>query len=63
MKLLLEKIQYEKCNWNFCGGFKNHPSLALFTTCWMSGTLGAENIITSRNRGLKENRLFQDRKM
>ena len=60
MKLLVENIQYEKYNQNICGELKATRSFVAFC---VSGTVGTENVITSTNSGLKENRLFEDRRM
>jgi len=55
MELLLEKIQYEKYNLLFCLAC----SLATqnFVALCVSGIVGTENIITSKNSGLKGNHL------
>ena len=70
MKLVLKEIQYEKYNRNVCGDLMALlSSLACslatqrFVAFCASGTAGTENIITSKNSGLNENPLFQDRKM
>jgi hypothetical protein len=70
MELLLEKIQYEKIKLEHLWGFKDRRSvvwsaawLHSSVACWVSGVVGTENIITSRNSGLNENRLFRYRKM
>ena len=48
MKLLLEKIHYEKYNLKMCGYLK------AVAFC-VSGIVGTENIVTSKNSGLNEN--------
>ena len=66
IKLLLEKIQYEKYNWNVCGDLKVNYLLLGYTKLYcvlLSGTVGTENIIKTKKIGLKENSLFQDRKV
>jgi hypothetical protein len=69
MKLLFERIPYEKHNWNI---YEDVSSLLSCLVCSLvkqsfvamcaSRTVGTENIITLKN-GLSENRLFQDRKV
>jgi len=70
MKLLLDKIQNEKYNWNICGDLKVVAlclacSLATqsFVAYCVSGLIGIEKNHYIKNGGLNENRLFQDRKM
>jgi len=70
MKLLLDKIQNEKYNWNICGDLKVIAlwlacSLATqsFVACCVSGIVGIEKNHYTKNSGLNENCLFQDRKM
>jgi len=59
-KLILEKIQYEKHNWNTCGDLKVTALLLgyRFVTSCVGGIVGTENIITSKNRGLNKKHLF-----
>jgi hypothetical protein len=69
-KILLEKIQYDKYNFNICRYLKviallfglqlSYTKICCFLCEWDSGT---ENNSTSKNGGLKGNRLFQERTM
>jgi hypothetical protein len=70
MKLLLEKTQYEKYNWNIGGDLKviallfglqfGYKKLRCFLCEWDSRDRKSH---TSKNIGLNENRSFQGRKM
>jgi len=62
--------QHEKCNWKIWEDLKALVLLlglqlgyTKFCCFSVRGMVGTENIITFRNSGLNENRLFQDRKM
>jgi hypothetical protein len=70
MKLVLEKIQYEKYNCNICGDVKvtalllglqlGYTKFYWFLREWDSRDREHHS---STNSGLNENRLLQDRKM
>jgi hypothetical protein len=59
----LEDIKYEKYNLNICGYLKVIALLLGKVSFCLSGIVGKENIVTTKNSGLKENRLLQERKM
>jgi hypothetical protein len=65
VKLLLEEIQYEKYNWNICGDLKVFLS-CLATKCFVafcvSGIVGRQKIISSKNSVLNENCLIPGQK-
>jgi hypothetical protein len=68
MKLLLEKIHYEKYKLKICGDLKVvallHRLHILNTAVFcVNGTEGTEKPITSKNSGQNEIHLFQERKM
>jgi hypothetical protein len=58
MKTILQKIQYEKYNWNFGGDLKVNALLSFVAFC-VNEIVGTENV-TLKNSRLNKNHLFQD---
>jgi hypothetical protein len=70
MELLFEKIQYERYNWNTCGDLRVTATLLAlqlgyqsFVVYCVSELVMREHNRTSKESGLIENRLLQNRKI
>ena len=70
MKQLFGKIQFKEHNWHIGQELKVFSFLLAYSVTTqrfgafcVSEIIGTENIITSKNSGLNDNRLFQDTEM